>query len=501
MVRIARLSLPALLLAASLNAAEDEAVSRHQISVAGKPLHYTVRADFMPLYSSARELKARIFYVAYTLDRAAESKPRPVTFAWNGGPGSPAALLHLGALGPRRVKLPDEYATPPPPYQLADNESTWLDMTDLVLVDPVGTGYSFAVKPEFNKEFWSVQGDIDSIGEFIRIYLTRFDARDAPVFIVGESYGTLRAAGLAETMVNRGIPLNGVILISSILNFQLTASRPGNDLPYALLLPSFTATAFAHKKLPAEMQSNFEETVKKAEAWAETEYMQALMKGDRLTEQERKSVAARMARYIGIDADVLEKNNLRISRDQFAKLLLADQKKSVAHYDTRMSGPLVASEGPYDPRKDPSLTSDGTSTAIVSYLRSELGFKTDAMYAGPFGGGYPSPTSFRGDWMSMRWDYQLGPGGGYIDRTDSLRRAMQENSAIRVFIASGYFDLATPHFATDYTLSHMGLDPKLRRNIVVTRYRGGHAVYLDKEIRPRFKQDIAAFIRDTIQAK
>jgi carboxypeptidase C (cathepsin A) len=513
------LSVPALLLAvilaapgSGLLAAKQEvrrtdpetsrqktAVAHRQIVAGGKVLQYTARAGFLSLRDETGEARARVFYVSYALDRNGDRSARPLTFAWNGGPGSPASLLHLGALGPRRAKTMDEYATGPPPYELVDNESTWLDKTDLVLVDPVGTGYSYPTKPEFGKQFWSVQGDIDSIAEFIRLYLTRYEIRNAPLFIAGESYGTLRAAGLSEALQGRGIALDGVILLSPVLNFLLNNFTPGNDLPYVLSLPSYTAAAFVHKKLTADLLSDLQQTLRQAETWAESQYATALMKGDQLTSKERTQVTADLARYTGLAPSFIEKNNLRVSMEQFARQLLDDQKRVVGHYDTRLSGKSGSPAEPYDPRVDPSLSSNGISNLIVPYLRSELGFKSDAFYAGPFGGRWPAPTSFRGDWMTMRWDWGSGPAG-YVERAEALKRAMQKDRALHVFVASGYYDIATPYFSAQYTFNHMALDARLKDNVLIKRYDGGHAMYMDKGTRIQMKKDVSEFINATLAA-
>jgi carboxypeptidase C (cathepsin A) len=466
-------------------------MTRHQATIRGKALSYCARAGFLPLRDEFQETRAQVFHVSYTLDRGNDPSPRPLTFAWNGGPGSPASLLHLGALGPRRAKSASEYAAPPPPYQLTDNESTWLEFTDLVLVDPVGTGYSFAAKPGYAKLFWNPQGDIDSIAEFIRIYLTRYDAGDAPLFLLGESYGTLRAAGVVEVLQRRQIPVQGVLLISSVLQ---TGRIPGpNDLPYVLSLPSYTAAAFAHQKLEPSLMTDLPRTLRQAEDWSVNQYSVALLKGDHLSEEERNAVATELARFTGLEKALAEKYNLRIGRDDYARQLLHDRGQMVAHYDSRMSG--KAMDGPYDPTADVSLRSNGISFLIVPYLRRELNFQRDAFYAGPFGGGWPPAATPRGDWMSQRFDWGTG-----LDTSQALRRAMTNDPELKLFLASGYFDLATPYFASDYAASHLGLAPHLRKNIVFARYPAGHAVYLDDKVRPQLRNDAEAFIQDALGA-
>ena len=290
----------------------EPVVTKHRIEVNGKPLAYTATAGLMPINNEQGEAEARIFYIAYTLDDAGDRAKRPLMFSFNGGPGSASVWLHLGALGPRRVEMPD-VVIPGPPYRLVDNAQTWLDKTDLVFIDPVGTGYSRAAKPELTKKFHGLQGDIQSVGEFIRIYLTRNERWASPLFLVGESYGTTRAAGLAGRLVERnGIAFNGIILVSTVLNFQTIQFDKGNDLPYALFLPTYTATAWYHKKLGDDLQKDLKSTLKAAETWAANDYTLALAKGDKLTPGERLAIGSGLARYTGIDLKYADLSDLRI---------------------------------------------------------------------------------------------------------------------------------------------------------------------------------------------
>lgn len=477
------------------SSAEARSVNtKHQISIGGKILKYTAHAGFLPIRDQFNEIKALFFYVAYTLDDVDSGRPRPVTFAWNGGPGAASSLVHLGFLGPRRAKSISEYETPPPPYELVDNAETWLRFTDLVMVDPIGTGYSYALKPEFADLFLGVSQDIDSVTEFIRIYLNHYDVQDAPVFLLGESYGAFRAAGVAEELVNRGISLNGVFMIGSVLDM-----RTSSDLSLALLIPSYTAAAFYHNQLSPDLQGDLKSTLRQAEIWAETEYVGALMRGDRLSGEERQAATENLARFTGLSREVIDDNNLRIEMNEFAGQLMASEGKFVGHYDSRILGESGDASGSYDPNNDPSLRSNGISALFVPYVRSELGFKTDRPYQGPFGGFWPPSSSPRGDWMAYRWDW----GSILDDKLDmsaALARAMRKNSGLRVFMVSGYYDLATPYSITENTISRMGLGPELRKNIVHEVYPGGHAIYLDNDNRLRLAKDAAAFYEGNLGA-
>jgi len=282
----------------------------------------------MPIKNREGETEARIFYMAYTLDDAGPRNRRPVTFAFNGGPGSASVWLHLGAIGPKRVKMNPDGTMPAPPYDLVDNDLTWLTTSDLVFIDPVGTGYSRAARPELASRFFGLAGDIDSVGEFIRMYLTRYERWTSPLFLAGESYGTTRASALSEYLIQRGIALNGIMLISTIMNFETTNFAPGNDIPYALYLPSYAATAWYHKKLPPDLQSkSVQQLVAEVEQWAATEYLIGLQKGNQLSSQERQDLVNKLARYTGLETRFIDNANLRVNLNLFRKELLRNEKR------------------------------------------------------------------------------------------------------------------------------------------------------------------------------
>src|SRR6266513_1245756 len=280
---------------------ESPVITKHEIRVGGRTLRYTATTGMMPIKSRDGETEARMFFMAYTLDDGGLRGRRPLTFSFNGGPGSASVWLHLGAIGPKRVPMNADGTMPAPPYQLVDNEFTWLDQTDLVFIDPVGTGYSRAVRPELASKFFCLQGDIESVGEFIRMYLTRYERWTSPLFLAGESYGTTRASALSGYLIDRGIAFNGIILISTVMNFETTNFAPGNDQPYVMFLPSYAATAWYHKKLPGDLQKkSVQQVVAEAEKWAATDYTLALERGDRLAAQERQDTIAKLSRYTGL---------------------------------------------------------------------------------------------------------------------------------------------------------------------------------------------------------
>ena len=459
-------------------------VTRHEIRVNNRPLRYTVTTGVMPLRNQAGDTEARIFYMAYTLDGVRDASQRPLMFSFNGGPGSSSVWLHLGALGPRRVEMLPDGRMPAPPFRLVDNEQTWLDLTDLVFIDPVGTGFSRAARPELAQRYFGLQGDIQSVGEFIRLYLTRNGRWTSPLFLVGESYGTTRAAGLAGHLVDRGVAFNGVLLVSTILNFQTARFNRGNDLPYALFLPTYTATAWYHKKLPPDLQTDLRKALDEAERWAAGEYTVALAKGDALTAAERQEVIDKLARYTGLSRQFIDNSNLRVEIQRFDKELLRGERRTVGRLDSRFKG-MDASAASETPEFDPSMAAirPPYTSAFNQYVRDELGFKSDLEYY-ILGGGIG------------RWDF--GADNAYADTSEALRSAFAKNPYMRLFVASGYYDLATPYFATRYTLRHMGLDPSLRANVQTTYYEAGHMMYIDVGSLRQLKADVAAFVQGAV---
>src|SRR5438552_1165191 len=367
---------------------EPPVITKHEVRVGGRTLRYTATVGMMPIKNRDGETEARIFFMAYTLDEGGGRGRRPLTFSFNGGPGSASVWLHLGAIGPKRVRMQPDGMMPAPPYQLVDNEFTWLDQTDLVFIDPVGTGYSRAVKENLKRKFLGVRGDIQSVGEFIRLYLGRHQRWSSPLFLVGESYGTTRAAGLSGYLVEHGIAFNGIMLISSVLNFETLEPRPGNDLPYVLFLPSFATTAWYHKKVSPDLQQNFEKLRSEVEQWASTGYAEALAKGDRLTSEERTAVVDRLARYTGLSKTYLDLSNLRIDEPHFVKELLRDRKQVVGRLDSRFTGTendQVAATANYDPSM--SAIRPPYTAMFNQYVRTELGYKSDLEYY-ILGGGF-----------------------------------------------------------------------------------------------------------------
>jgi carboxypeptidase C (cathepsin A) len=483
---------------------EKAATTQHVLKLAERTLPYRATAANMLMKNDEGETKGSVFFVAYDLltdapaaastatgnapattsaPALADGKPedRPLTFVFNGGPGAAAVWLHLGTAGPRRIKLgPDGFA-PPPPYSLADNEDTWLDFTDMVFVDPVGTGFSRPAKGEKGDQFYGVKEDIRWMSEFIRLYLTMYKRWGSPKFLAGESYGTTRAAGLSEQLLERhGITLNGIVLISTVLSFQTLSFKQGNDLPYVLYLPTYAAIAKFHQRLGPNAP-DVESLVREVEEWATTEYAIALARGDGLSNERREQVARRLSAYTGLPQELILQSNLRIDPGVFQKKLLADRRQTVGRFDGRITGVDLSPIETW-PDYDPSLTQylPVYSGTFNDYVQRALEYQSALPY----------------EVLSDRvrpWKFGE-EGTGFLNVVDDLRSAMAKNPFLKVMFASGYFDLATPHFATRYTIEHMNVGP-LQANIVEKRYPGGHMLYHYPPSRAKLHEDIAQFVR------
>ncbi len=467
---------------------EPLSVTKHSTRIGNQQLNYTVTTGFMPLRNDKTgETEAKIFFVAYTMDKVNDSSRRPLMFSFNGGPGSASVWLHMGAIGPKRVKMLDNGFFPPPPYQMEDNQQTWLTDTDLVFIDPVGTGYSRAMKPELASKYFGLKGDIESIGEFIRLYLGRYERWSSPLFLVGESYGTTRASGLSDHLFEHGIGLNGILLISTVMNFQTVRFADNNDLPLVLILPSYATTAWYHKRLSPEMQSkSVKQIAQEAENFAMNEYMPAMMRIDRLSPQEKSSLAEKFSSFTGLSKDFIERNNFRVELGEFMKELLRDQRRTIGRLDSRFLG-IDRDAGGENAGSDPSMNAIRPPyTAMFNdYVRRDLDFKSDLEYY-ILGGGITSP-----------WNWNVS--NGYADTSMPLKDAMAKNPYMKVFIGCGYYDMATPFFAAESTVSAMNLDPTLRQNITFNYYEAGHMMYIEKVSLKKLHDDASAFIQSSLR--
>jgi carboxypeptidase C (cathepsin A) len=453
-------------------------VTHHTMQLDGKALAYTATTGMMAVRDEETGVaQGYIFYVAYKRDNAGDPGKRPLTFVFNGGPGSSTVWLHMGAFGPRRVKLMPDGAAPPPPYTYEDNPYTLLDQSDLVFLDPVGTGYSRPANPKLGAKFWGVNEDIASVAEFIRSYLTAYERWASPKYLAGESYGTTRAAGLSGYLANEGIALNGITLISTILDFGLD----DGDNAAIYYLPSYTAIAWYHKQLPADLQSQtLEQVTDQAERWAGASYRLALARGNDLTAAERQAAVDTLARFTGLSRTVVDQANLRISLGLFDTELLRDQRLTVGRLDGRFTAFSMNSVS-QRPAFDPSEAGIRLSYTPVlnDYMRRELGYKNDLRYY-ILGGGVD------------RWSPQSE--GSPTDVTPSLETAFAKNPHMKLFVAMGYYDTATPYYAVEYTLSHLAIGAEARRNITTGYFKAGHMVYIDDASMKQFRADLAEWM-------
>jgi carboxypeptidase C (cathepsin A) len=460
---------------------DDLVLTKNSVTVGGETLSYTATSGTLTLEREDGTERADIFFVAYTKDGVDDVTTRPITYCFNGGPGSSSVWLHLGAFGPRRVVLPSDASMPaPPPYPIEDNPHSLLDLTDMVFIDPVTTGFSRAAEGEDDSQFHGVSEDIASVADFIQLYTTRFERWNSPKFLSGESYGTTRAAGLAGHLQGRhGMFLNGIVLVSSILDFSTARFAAGNDLPYPLFLPTYTATAWYHGRLAPELQADLASTLREVEAFAMSEYTLALGKGAQLSDDERDRIAARLARYTGVSAEYVKQTNLRIVIHEYVKELTRDARETVGRLDSRYIGrdsDAYGSTNEYDPSY--SAIQGPFTAALNHYVRAELDYENDLPYEILTGRVHP-------------WNY--GEDDGYVNTGKTLRSAMTQNPHLKVFVANGYYDLATPYFATQYTFDHLGLEPALQGNVSMAYYEAGHMMYIHEPSAMALKADIARF--------
>ncbi len=457
-------------------------ITAHSARVGGSVLRYSATASSTVLDDENGEPRAEIFSVAYTLDGVENPARRPVTFVFNGGPGSSSVWLHMGALGPRRVLMSEEGEALPPPGSVQDNPDSWLDLTDLVFIDPVGTGYSRPLGDTEQAEFSGVRQDAESVAEFIRLYLTRNNRWLSPKFLAGESYGTTRAAALTGVLLDEhNISLNGVFLISSILDFSTARFTAGNNLPYALFLPTYTATAWFHNQLPEDLQRrDLADLLEEVRGWALSEYLPILTKGSRVTRAEKDRFADRLARYTGLSPAYCLENHLRVPIQRFVKELRRDERRTVGRLDSRYTGiDRDAAGEQYD--RDPSFSAilGPYTAALQAYFRAELGVTRDEPY-------------HILNWNIGPWEWNLeGGSNSYVNVAETLRDSMTRNPHMLVHIAAGYYDLATPFFAAEYTIDQMLLPAELRANVFIDYYRSGHMMYVRDSDAAKLKADVA----------
>jgi carboxypeptidase C (cathepsin A) len=487
-------SLLALTLLASPAAAQqtagpaEEKTSKisHTVRLDGRDIKYTATAGTLPIRSDDGKVAARMFFVAYTKD-GEDVKTRPVSFLYNGGPGSATVWLHMGSFAPKRVQMADEGFQPAPPYRLVDNDNSLIDTTDLVFVDAISTGYSRVVAGVNAAPYHGQQGDLRAFGDFINEYLKTANRWPSPKFLIGESYGTIRSAGLSqELQVRHGIELNGIVLVSSLLTYQTILTSPQNDVAYVSYFPTYVTTAWYHKRLAADLQGkDIKRVADEARAFATGEYATTLLKGNSLSDAERKAAAQKIARLTGLSADYVERANLRIDPGRFRKELLRDKRLVVGRLDSRYTATDADAAGE-NQEFDPSNTAlQGAYTAIFSdYVRNELKWESDIHY----------DTS-----GNVRpWTYVQN---AYMDMTEPLRQTMAKNPFLKVHVVCGYYDMATVFMGSEINFWHLGYDKTFTDRVSFSYYEGGHMMYTRPSAHKALKDDVAKFITATSGAK
>ena len=474
----------------SMAAKAEKFVTKHSIKIDNKLISYTATAGTLILKNEKDEPIASFGYTAYTKEGETDAAKRPVTFSYNGGPGSSSMWLHMGVMGPRRVVVNDPLPNGPAPYKVEDNIYSILDVSDIVMMDPIGTGISRAAGKAKNTDFWGVDQDIKSVSQFIKSYTNENERWNSPKFLLGESYGTFRSAGVADYLQqNFGISVNGVVLVSNVLDIRTLSFQPGDDLSYVVNFPTYAATSWYHNKL-SNKPSNLDAFLKEVRTFSFGEYMAALTKGDQLPADEKDNILTKLVTYTGLSKDYWDKANLRVNQPQFSQELLRNSGLAVGRLDSRYKGisqNLLSEYAFNDPQS--SDISPAFISAFMNYYTTELKVSKEKNY---HISAYSLPD-FKWDWKHVRSQGLFGDASTPNTGPDLLN-AMSNNPKMKVLVMNGIYDLATPFGGTEYAFDHMGLDKKLKGNIIMKYYEAGHMMYIHNESAAKFKKDVVEFI-------
>ena len=460
-------------------AEEKVSTTSHTVRIDGREIKYTATVGTIPIRLDNNTVQARMFFVAYTKD-GEDPRTRPVSFLYNGGPGSATIWLHMGSFAPKHVQMAEDGFQPAPPFRLLDNENSLIDATDLVFVDAISTGFSRTAAGVSSEQFHGQEGDIRAFGEFINGWITTYNRWGSPKYLIGESYGTIRSAGLSAELQNRhGVELNGIVLVSSLLSYQTLSPAPNNDIAWAANLETFTADAWFHKKLSPELQAKgLKQVVDESRTFAWGDYMAALTRGNALTDGERTAMAGRIARLTGLSPAFIVASNLRVSADRFRKELLRDQRLTIGRLDGRFTSLDLDAAGERQEFDPSNQALSGPYTAMFQdYLRNELKWESELHYA--------SPANVQ------PWTYDQNR---YMDKTEALRGTMARNPFLKVFVAIGYYDMATIMGGAEFNFTHIAYDKQITNRVSYGYYEGGHMMYIRPSAHHALKLDIVKFV-------
>jgi len=472
---------------------EESSVTDHTIRIGGQTIPYKATASTTLLKNDKAEPTALIYSTAYTRSDVKDPSQRPIAFIYNGGPGSASIWLHMGAFGPRRVVTENAAATPPAPFKIVDNDESLLDKTDMVFIDPVGTGFSRAVGKAQDKDFWGVDQDVKSLAQFITTYVSRNNRWNSPKFLIGESYGTFRSVALGNYLQSTdGMSINGIVLISSVLDMGTLSFSPGDDRSYMFYVPTYAAVAWYYKLLK-DRPDDLNAFLADARQFASTDYASALMKGSRLSDAEKADVAKKLARFTGLSEDYLIRADLRVELHQFEAELQRSRGLTIGRYDARFSGPTYDRLTEFA-EFDPSFTGilGAFTAAFNSYVREDLKYAPDREYKT-----LPDEPGNAWDWKHHQGGGSFFPGAPNVE--GDLARELIENPHLQVQVENGFFDMATPFFATEYTMDHVLLPGSIRDRIHLQYYSAGHMMYLHEEDLVKLKSNIAGFIDSALK--
>lgn len=467
----------------------EVSTTKNSVRINGQTINYTAKAGTMKLRDENNKPIALFGFTSYIKDGS--NRNRPIVFSYNGGPGSSSYWLHMGVMGPKRIVVNDPESTPAAPYQIVNNDYSILDIADIVMMDPVGTGLSVPVGEAKFEDFWGVDQDIRSISLFITQYLINNNRMNSPKYLLGESYGTFRNAGVMNELLGQGIAMNGVVMVSAVFDLRTLIFPPNDDLPYIVHFPTYAATAWYHDKIPNK-NPDVNEFLDEIRAFTENEYTPVLFKGDQISESDKQAIAAKLAGYTGTSTDYWVRADLRVTNSEFFAEFLRESGEIVGRLDSRFTGinqDLLSQRGSHDPQS--SAISPAYTAGFLDYFHGELGVSKDLMYMTSAG----RREGFKWDWKhegNIRWGTQAA-----INTSIDMAEALSRDPNMKVLILNGIYDIATVFYGVEHTINHMGLTPEIKKNIIMEYYEAGHMMYTHQPSLVKFKDDVAKFIRET----